>query len=358
MPAASRAVQGGHPCRSRWASVSLALVLALGTAGAARSLVSTAAPATRALFVRGSAGVLAAHALGASVRATHATPSPDAREWESRLRERVREVVLAQPELAAAFVRLAFHDAATRDGSDGGPNGSIRFELDRPANLRLRVPLAAVEEARGALAPSLSLADAIALAGAEAVEAAGGPHIAVELGRRDASSADPETLARPIRATEPRDGVTSTLPDAGLSSVGLRRYFARLGLGERDFVALSGVHGLGRHPSLVGMPRECLRKLTPACLEAAPNRPPFVTSSVDRFSNEYFRALLRWYARDIERGEAFFIPTDVALVVDAGLRRWVTVYARDEGAYRDAFARAYAKLCRVPRDRPYYKQAV
>ena len=58
-------------------------------------------------------------------------------------------------------------------------------------------PLARLEALRP---PALGLGDAIALAGAAAVEAAGGPSIPLALGRRDAAVAAPRELGRPLSA--------------------------------------------------------------------------------------------------------------------------------------------------------------
>ena len=71
---------------------------------------------------------------------------------------------------------------------------------------------------------------------------------------------------------------------------------------------------------------------------------PFVEASADRFSNAYFKTLLRWDARELERGEALFIPTDVVLVVNGRYRPWVERYARDEAKFFADFAVAYQKL--------------
>ncbi|KAJ1627079.1 heme peroxidase [Pavlovales sp. CCMP2436] len=328
----------------------LGTLLLLGGAGWSSGLHAPRADLPRAAFIRGCSGALAATlALRPPPPTVAAATATDDLRAEARLRAQVRALVLEQPALAGAFVRLAFHDSAPRDRPGvGGPNGSIIFELDRPANLRLSVPLGHLARLRAAddSTARLTLADSIAVAGAEAVEAIGGPHIWLPLGRRDATGPDSAELARPLAARDSRDRVTTTLPDAGLSSVGLRRYFARLGLSERELVALSGAHGFGRHPSLIGMPAECLKKLTPACLEAAPSRPPFLTKSADNFNNDYFKLLLRWNTRDLERGAAFFLPTDVALVIDPGLRRWVSLFARDEVEFSRAFSSAYVKLCK------------
>ena len=65
---------------------------------------------------------------------------------------------------------------------------------------------------------------------------------------------------------------------------------------------------------------------------------------ITRISNTYFRKLLKWYDRKVELGEVAFIPTDVAMVVDAGLRKYVQKFAKSESAFESAFASAYQKL--------------
>jgi len=89
-------------------------------------------------------------------------------------------------------------------------------------------------------------------------------------------------------------------------------------------VALMRSHDLGRHVTLRDMPKACRRNLTRTCLEDAPVLLPFVTRDPDTISNVYFQTLIRWNDRKVEVGEALFIPTDVALVVNDGLRKYVT----------------------------------
>ena len=283
-----------------------------------------------------------------------------------KMRARISSLLDEDPTLAGPLIRLAFHDATTweQDGSTtatGGPNGSIQYELDWSENRALSKPLAVIQRMRANEGStkatttttnaashdecSLSLADTIALAGATAVEHAGGPPIAIRMGRRDATTADPYLLRQPLELSTERSRVTSTMPSAGLDSDGLRLYFGRrLDLQEEEWVALSGVHGLGRHVTLLGMPKSCLQNLTRTCLEEAPQSLPFVTAGVDRFSNNYFQSLLLWYQRQIQLGDVAFIPTDVALVVDAGLRKHVQRFAHDERRLSRVFARAYQKL--------------
>ena len=73
-------------------------------------------------------------------------------------------------------------------------------------------------------------------------------------------------------------------------------------------------------------------------------RLPFVSSAPDVFDNSYYVALLQWDRRELERGAAAFLPTDVALVLDARFKRHVQAFARDERLFRTTFARSYAKL--------------
>jgi L-ascorbate peroxidase len=307
------------------------------------------------------------------------------------LQDRLRQ----DPTLAGPLLRLAFHDATTFESlsgsissrgrgrgthsiaGTGGPNGSVRYELEWPENRGLSKPLAVVDsifqqqnqqqlqQQQGPPSSTrLSVADITALAGAVAVESAGGPWVPIQLGRIDAVQADAQTLRHPItaRTNSDRSNVTRTMPSAAFDSDGLRLYFQRLGLTEREWVALSGTHGLGRHVSLLGMSKPCLRNLTRQCLEDAPVLLPFVSTSASSaaaqsssssmdttdasLSNSYYKALLQWYNRDMDHISASFLPTDVAMVVDVGLRKHVHFFAEDRNlpVYFKTLVRAYQKL--------------
>lgn len=271
------------------------------------------------------------------------------------VRQEVAKYLRDDPTLAGPLLRLAFHDAATREEYDstnekhstsftGGPNGSVRYELEWSENRGLGRPLKVVEQLHSVVEGYISLADTIALAGAAAVECAGGPHIDIKLGRIDATEADAKKRRRVLRMDTDRSVVETTLPSAALDSDGLRLFFGSLGLSEEEFVALSGAHDLGRHVTLLDMPKSCLKNLTRECLEDAPVLMPFVSFEPDRMSNNYFQKLLKWYDRKVELGEVAFIPTDVALVVDAGLRKHVQKFAKGERAFFASFASAYQKL--------------
>lgn len=131
---------------------------------------------------------------------------------------------------APIMLRLAWHDAGTYDANkkSGGPNGSIRFkdELNRPHNKGLEKAVAFCEEVK-AKHPRVSYADLYQLAGVVAVEVTGGPAIHFTPGRKDAESAD-----------------EGDLPDPNQGASHLRTLFSRMGLTDKDIVALSGGHTL------------------------------------------------------------------------------------------------------------------
>mmetsp|Transcript_2034 Transcript_2034/g.3903 ORF Transcript_2034/g.3903 Transcript_2034/m.3903 type:complete len:336 (+) Transcript_2034:700-1707(+) len=271
----------------------------------------------------------------------------------SLVREDVSQYLNDDPTVAGGLLRLAFHDATTRECDEsgtsctGGPNGSIKYEIDWTENRGIARPLRVVQsiyDNAGVNNMGLSFADCIALAGAESVEFAGGPRIPIKLGRIDSSEADAKKRRNVLQDSTDRSLVDTTLPSAGLDSDGLRLYFGALGLSEKEFVALSGAHDLGRHVTLLDMPKSCLKDLTRECLENAPVLMPFVAEEPDRFSNAYFKKLLRWYDRNIELGEVAFIPTDVDLVVDEGLRTHVQHFAKDEASFFSTFTLSYQKL--------------
>jgi L-ascorbate peroxidase len=219
------------------------------------------------------------------------------------LEAEVREylVELMPLEHAPAHLRLAFHDAGTYDmrSHTGGAHGAVRLreELQRSENTGWgQACIELLAEAKAGF-PSLSWADLVAVGGAAAVKKCGGPVIEVGLGRTDASVPAP-----PHRLPGGYEG-------AGL----LRATFARLGLGARELVALSGAHTLGHAQR---------RSFTPD---------PWA------FSNSYFIQVLA-------QNDAALLPSDQALRNDPELRRFVELYADDEAHFLTDFADAFRRL--------------
>lgn len=166
----------------------------------------------------------------AQLSAPTAAPPAVRKSQATALRTGVRAAIRSDPTIAATLLRLAFHDSFTfdLDTGKGGANGSIRFETDRSENFGLQRAVDVLRPIQ--ISSGLGWGDAVAVAGAEAVEATGGPRIDVQLGRDQAETEDP-------RGALP--GFTETVDE-------LRARFAPRGFSDVDIVALSGAHTLGR----------------------------------------------------------------------------------------------------------------
>ncbi|KAK8040857.1 hypothetical protein PG994_013864 [Apiospora phragmitis] len=99
---------------------------------------------------------------------------------------------------AAAWVRTAYHDAATHDAAagTGGLDASILFETDRPEN-----PGTAFNDTFGFFSAhynsDVQFADLIALGVVTATASCGGPKVPLRLGRIDATEAGPAGVPEP-----------------------------------------------------------------------------------------------------------------------------------------------------------------
>jgi L-ascorbate peroxidase len=209
---------------------------------------------------------------------------------------------------APIMLRLAWHDAGTYDVNTktGGANGSIRNdeELAHDANNGLKIAIDFCENVKSKL-PKITYADLYQLAGVVAVEITGGPTIDFVPGRKDSK-------------VSPKAG---RLPDARKGSPHLRDIFYRMGLQDKDIVALSGAHTLGRaHPERSGFDG------------------PW-TSEPLKFDNSYFVELLKGESEGLLK-----LPTDRALLDDTDFRKFVELYAKDEDAFFKDYAGSHKKL--------------
>ena len=111
----------------------------------------------------------------------------------------------------------------------------MRFspEADHGANAGLKLARDLLEPIKAKYGDKLSYADLYTLSGVVSIEEMGGPTIPWKPGRTDASSGD---------ACTP-DG---RLPDGAKGKGHLRDIFYRMGFDDREIVALSGAHCLGR----------------------------------------------------------------------------------------------------------------
>jgi cytochrome c peroxidase len=175
--------------------------------------------------------------------------------------------------------------------------------------------------------PGISYADLYTLAGVVAIQAMGGPAIPWRAGRTDAADGK----------ASPPDG---RLPDATKKAAHLRDIFGRMGFNDKEIVALSGAHSLGRcHADRSGFVGPWTRAPT-------------------TFSNEYFRLLQEetwvpeaskakggpsWFVNKSDRA-IMMLPSDLALTEDATFKKHVAEYAKDSAGFSKDFAAAFSRL--------------
>ncbi|XP_059623459.1 L-ascorbate peroxidase 3-like [Cornus florida] len=216
--------------------------------------------------------------------------------------------IVSSNNCAPIILRLAWHDAGTYDAATktGGPNGSIRNEEEKnhTSNKGLSKAIDFCEPVK-AKHPKITYADLYQLAGVVAVEVTGGPTIDFVPGRKDSMDS-------------PKEG---RLPDAKQGASHLRDIFYRMGMSNKDIVALSGGHTLGRaHKDRSGF-------------EGPWTQDPL------KFDNSYFVELMKGDTEGLLK-----LPTDKALLADPDFRRYVELYAKDEEAFFRDYAASHKKL--------------
>lgn len=231
------------------------------------------------------------------------------------------------------LVRLGWHDAGTYNKNiqdwpqRGGANGSLRFEIElkHAANAGLVNALKLLQPIKEKYS-GVTYADLFQLASATAVEEAGGPKIPMKYGRVDVTG--PEQC--------PEEG---RLPDAGPPTPAdhLRAVFYRMGLSDKEIVALSGAHTLGRsrpERSGWGKPETKYTKDGPG----APGGQSW-TAKWLKFDNSYFKDIKERRDEDL-----LVLPTDAVIFEDPSFKVFAEKYAEDQEAFFKDYAEAHAKL--------------
>ncbi|GMI93141.1 Peroxidase 47 [Hibiscus trionum] len=156
---------------------------------------------------------------------------------ESIVKNTVNKALQNEPTLAAALLRMHFHDCFV-EGCDGSilidSTRDNTAEKDSPANLSLR-GFEVIDDAKEQLEEQcpgiVSCADVVAMAARDAIFWAGGPIYDIPKGRKDG------------RRSKIED--TINLPSPSFNTSQLINAFGQRGFTTADMVALSGAHTLG-----------------------------------------------------------------------------------------------------------------
>lgn len=112
----------------------------------------------------------------------------------NKIKQKLRNAISQDIQLAPTLLQLSINDALGYDAvtTDGGPDGSIRLELDRDGNKPLARAVEVLEGIKNELlrTNTVNLADLISFAGGEVLETVGCPRTTVQVGRFEAKVAN------------------------------------------------------------------------------------------------------------------------------------------------------------------------
>lgn len=154
------------------------------------------------------------------------------------VREKTRRAILQNPKLAPSFYQLALLDGLSFNSQNSryGPNGGVVYSLfnnkdesEYMQNLRQAADVLVQAEKELKRKTAVSIADCIAVAGAEAIESIGGPVLPVQLGRLEMDKKKIEYSSLPL-----------DLFSGNKSPREVRNVFMNAGLTEREMTALLG----------------------------------------------------------------------------------------------------------------------
>ncbi|XAR56987.1 Peroxidase [Bertholletia excelsa] len=161
-------------------------------------------------------------------------------EVEDTVRVAVQSFSFSDPSTPAALLRLMFHDCQVQ-GCDASilvdpcdPAEPSEMDSSKNFGIRKREAIGVIKSMVEAVCPlQVSCADIIILAAREAVAVAGGPRIAVPLGRRDSTTPPSSQLA------------DTWLPTSNTGVDDMLKIFGQKGMTTEEAVAIMGAHTLG-----------------------------------------------------------------------------------------------------------------
>ena len=213
------------------------------------------------------------------------------------------------------LLRIALSDALTYHSNNeySGPRGHFNFSKFRKikVNSGLNKAFKTIKEIQDEgnhITERLSISDLIQIAGASAIEYAGGPYIEMKVGRVDIED---EHLV--LDHTH--------FPELDLSSSsGIRSRFSKMGFNDEEIVALFGHRTLGFVSNKEN------------------NREERWTGNPFIFDNDYYVELLNKDSPYVKT------PSDLALLNDDKFINWVEKFARNQNQFFESFTAAYQKM--------------
>ncbi|KAL5747273.1 hypothetical protein ACOSP7_024271 [Xanthoceras sorbifolium] len=264
------------------------------------------------------------------------------------VREQIQEKQSKQPTTAAGTLRLFLHDCMV-EGCDGSvlvaSNSFNKAERDVDINLSLPGDafdvVARIKTMLELSCPNVvSCSDILAEATRDLVVMQGGPFYTVPLGRKDG-------LVSKVESVE------GNLPRSNMTMDQILKLFAAKGFSAKEMVALMGAHTIGfAHCTEFKDRIYKYSKTTPTDPEINPKYAEALKSMCANDTNgtmSAFNDVLtpnkfdNMYYKNLPRGLAA-LASDHALIKDSRTKGFAELYAANQTAFFDDFARAMEKL--------------
>jgi len=254
------------------------------------------------------------------------------------------------------LVRLAWHDSGTFDKANqdqpwpqaGGAIGSIRtdHEINAGPNAGLKKALNVYLKPIKEKVPEVSWADLIQLASATSIESMGGPKIPMKYGRIDGvpPSPAPAPFGLPD-ALPPFGGGAKGLTNPQDPAEHLRFVFYKYGMDDKDIVALSGSHTIGRaFKDRSGTVSEGYLDGTAYTKKGAANLVKSETAGGRSWTKDWL-SFDNSYFTDMGNNDPQVVtfPTDKVLMEDAGFKGHFESF-KDQATFFQAYAASHKKL--------------
>ena len=252
----------------------------------------------------------------------------------NRIKQKLRNAILQDNAVAPNLFKLAVNDAlgyiAVTD--EGGPDGSIQFEMDQEGNKDLIKALQVCKEIKSELqrTNSVSLADIVAFAGGEALETVGSSRCIVQVGRVDAKSS----------------AGGKAVPWDNLNVAGWRAAFDSAGLGPKEIALLGGALGECERITAETVAASTSSEDEPDDAEFEPT--PFVPSTFGARDNMYGARMGKGdfgntFLSSVVKGKSTS-PLSQVLLADGDVKELVKKYAANGKAFKEDVPEAYLKL--------------
>lgn len=140
----------------------------------------------------------------------------------NKLKQKLRNSILSDISIAPFLLKLSINDALGYDfkTEEGGPDGSIQYEMEIPENEGLQQALNVINSIKKDMlrTNTVSFADVCAFAGAEVLESVGANRVTVQVGRFDAQKANVGASLVPWNNLNNVEDVLKAFSTSGLDS--------------------------------------------------------------------------------------------------------------------------------------------